>query len=168
MPNVDTLRIRSAVRDDTAALMRLFAAVNLFEPDELSELAALLDTYFSGTMSTDHHWLAYDDGNGLAGAAYFALDGSQERMAPGTWNLYFIGVMPERQGTGCGSALIRHVEDMLAADGAVDLLVETSGMPSFEATRAFYERRGYRVIERVADAYRPGDDKVIYSKRVAP
>lgn len=160
------MAVRDCTPDDATALATLFAAVGLFEQHELGELAELLASYFAGDLAWDHQWLAYDDGE-LVAAAYYALDTSPERMAAGTWNLYFIGVLPSRQGSGCGSALIRHVESTIEARGATDLLVETSGLASFGATRSFYRKHGYDAIARVADAYKAGDDKIIFRKRIA-
>lgn len=159
--------IRGVTPEDRLQLAGLFEAVGLFEPRELVELADMLQGYFAGDLGPEHHWLAYHDDAGLRGAAYYAPDASPERAAPGTWNLYFIGVLPESQGSGCGSALLRHVEEVLASNGAFDLLVETSGRESFEATRSFYRKHGYTVVTRVSDAYGAGDDKVIFRKRLA-
>lgn len=159
--------VRAATPEDRTALGNLFEAVGLFEPHELVGLSETVRGYFAGKMGPDHHWLVYDDEGGAVGAAYYAPDTSRERMAPGTWNLYFIGVLPSRQGCGCGGALIHHVENALTLKRATDLLVETSGSDGFEATRTFYRKHGYRVIARVADAYGVGDDKVIFRKRLA-
>jgi hypothetical protein len=45
-------------------------------------------------------------------------------------------------------------------------VVETSGKAQYVSTRRFYERIGYLESSRVWDFYAPGDDKVIYIKRV--
>ncbi len=97
------------------------------------------------------------------GVAYFA----PEPYAYGTWNLYFIAVHPDRQGEGRGATLLRHVEQTLAARGARVLLVETSGVPNFERTRAFYRKQGYDEEARIREFYKAGDDKVIFRKALA-
>jgi GNAT superfamily N-acetyltransferase len=155
--------IRAAVIGDEAALMHLFEALDLFGASELIELESLLARYFAGELGADHAWIAFDDGT-LSGAAYYALDASQERAGPGIWNLYFIGVQPDRQGAGCGSALLAHVEWALRGRDARELLVETSGAPSFARTRVFYASAGYNEIARIPEFYGPGDDKVILRK----
>jgi hypothetical protein len=48
------------------------------------------------------------------------------------------------------------------------LIVETSSRSDYTATRAFYERRGYREAARVRDFYAPGDDRIIFVKRFQP
>jgi ribosomal protein S18 acetylase RimI-like enzyme len=52
----------------------------------------------------------------------------------------------------------------LTVRGARVLLVETSGLPSFERTRAFYRKCGYDEEARIRDFYKAGDDKIVYRK----
>ena len=48
------------------------------------------------------------------------------------------------------------------------LLVETSGLPGFERTRAFYRKLGYDEEARIRDFYQAGEDKVVFRKALAP
>jgi hypothetical protein len=52
-------------------------------------------------------------------------------MTEGTWNRYLIAVHPDVQGTGVGTAMLHHIEQLLATRGERVLLVETSGLDSF-------------------------------------
>jgi ribosomal protein S18 acetylase RimI-like enzyme len=63
--------------------------------------------------------------------------------------------------------LLGHVEQALTARGGRLLLVETSGLPSFERTRAFYRKCGYEEEARIRDFYAAGVDKVVYRKALA-
>ena len=85
-------------------------------------------------------------------------------MTSGTWNLYLIAVHPEHQGRGVGAALVRHIEHALAERGERVLLVETSGLPEFERTRAFYLANGYDEEARIREFYAAGEDKVVFRK----
>lgn len=85
-------------------------------------------------------------------------------MTTGTWNLLFIAIHPDYQGQGRGTTLIHHVEQTLMARGVRLLLVETSGVPSFERTRRFYRQRGYEQEARIREFYAAGDDKIVYRK----
>lgn len=153
--------IRTAGPDDQAALLDLADATGLFQPSELEELAGMIAACFAGELGDDHDWVVVEDASeGIGGAAYYA----PEMMAEAVWNLYFIGVQPDRQGRGLGATLLRHVEDDLAARGARLLLVETSGLDSFELTRRFYRKNGYDEEARIRDFYRQGEDKVIFRK----
>lgn len=53
---------------------------------------------------------------------------------------------------------------MLAARGERVLLVETSGLASFERTRAFYRKCGYDEEARIREFYQAGEDKIVFRK----
>lgn len=155
--------IRPTTPNDTAALIALADATGLFEPNQLEEVGEMLADYFGGSSGSDHFWITDDDEDGPVGVAYCA----PEPMTDGTWNLYLIAVRPDRQGQGRGATLLRYVEQTLTARGERVLLVETSGLASFERTRAFYRKCGYDEEARIRDFYRAGDDKIVYRKALA-
>ncbi len=64
------------------------------------------------------------------------------QMTNGTWNMLLIATHPEHQKKGMASALIQQLEAILTAKQQRILLVETSGLPSFQSQRAFYGNRG--------------------------
>ncbi len=61
---------------------------------------------------------------------------------------------------------MRHIEQALAANGQRLLLVETSGLPRFEKTRAFYKKLGYNEEARIREFYQAGEDKIIFCKAI--
>ena len=150
--------IRPSTPDDTIALIAIADAIG-FQPTELDQLSEMLSDYFSGDSNSDRFWLT-DDDNGPVGVAYCEA----ERMTNRTWNLQLIAIRPDRQGQGRGATLLRHVEQTLTARGERMLLVETSGLPEFERTRAFYRQCGYEEEARIRDFYATGDDKVVFRK----
>jgi ribosomal protein S18 acetylase RimI-like enzyme len=154
--------IRAVEPNDAAALITMIEAVGMFPPDELAEVGEMLNGYLDGSLGEDQFWLV-DDDEGFAGAAYYA----PERMTEGTWNLYMLAVHPERQGEGHGAALVRHVEQTLAARGERLLLIETLGSEEFATQRAFYSNLGYEEEARIRDFYIAGGDKVIFRKALA-
>jgi hypothetical protein len=56
---------------------------------------------------------------------------------------------------------------MLVARGARLLIIETSGLASFERTRAFYRALGYDEEARIREFFKAGDDKVVFRKALA-
>lgn len=156
--------IRFARPEDTPGLMAVVRAIGLFPPQEVDEVAGMVADYFAGRLGDDHVWLIDQDAAGrLVGVAYYA----PERMTSGTWNLYLIAVHPDCQGQGRGAALLRHVEQALAARGERVLLVETSGLPSFAPQRAFYAGCGFDEEARIREFYKAGDDKIIFRKALS-
>lgn len=88
-------------------------------------------------------------------------------MTQFAWDVYWIVVSPERQGEGKGKSLIRTVEKrLLRMGGPAILRIETSGRPSYERQRRFYEACGYSVAGRIEDFYSPGDALITYVKRL--
>lgn len=151
--------VRPVVAADLAALRAVIDATGLFPSARLDGMAA---GYLSGGEDGDA-WLTVDDGEGPVAVAYYA----PEPMTDGTWNLRLIAVRPDRQGRGYGVALTRRIEAVLAARGARVLLVETSGLPAFARTRAFYRARGYEAAARIREFYAAGDDKIVFRKALA-
>jgi len=150
--------IRSTTPNDTIALIAIADAIG-FQPNELEDLSEMLSDYFGSDSESDHFWIT-DDDNGPVGVAYC----EPERMTDQTWNLQLIAIRPDRQGQGRGAILLRYVEQTLMARGGRVLLVETSGLPDFERTRAFYRKCGYEEEARIRDFYKAGDDKIVYRK----
>jgi ribosomal protein S18 acetylase RimI-like enzyme len=151
--------IRPTTRDDTDAMLTLAVAAGIAPAGETQALAEVLADSLVGKLGPDHLWVTDDDG-GPVGVAYYA----PERMTDRTWNLYMIAVHPARQGQGRGTSLLRHVERDLIARGARLLLVDTSSLPEFERTRAFYRKCGYEEEARIREFWKAGDDKIIYRK----
>lgn len=87
-------------------------------------------------------------------------------LTTGTYDLYWIAVDPTLHGGGIGTLLVDAVLATMRADGGRLLLIETSSRADYANTRAFYERAGLTIEARVRDFYSPGDDRLIYAKRL--
>jgi ribosomal protein S18 acetylase RimI-like enzyme len=152
------MAIRQATNADVADIRRVAIDSGLFAPDEVGSLA---DDLIEAPGPAEPHWLVLEREGSIAAAAYVGPEPYSDRV----WNLYFIAVDANSQGRGEGSALLTHIRHLLQSAGpeaARLLLVETSGLPSFEATRAFYEKHGFVKEARIRDYYGDGDDKVIF------
>ncbi|MGW8188955.1 MULTISPECIES: GNAT family N-acetyltransferase [Sphingomonas] len=149
--------IRPAVRDDLPGLRRVIDGVGLFPSDMLDGMVA---PFLDGRAGTGEFWLTVDGDAGPISVGYCA----PERMTEGTWNMLLIAVDPVRQGAGVGAAMMAETERLLAESGQRILLVETSGLPEFERTRAFYRGLGYDEEARIRDFYQAGEDKVVFRK----
>lgn len=147
--------IRPMERGDLPTMKEIIDRNALFPGDMLDDMVA---TYLDGSKTPELWFVATD--TSVKALAYCA----PERMTDGTWNLYLIAVDPADQGQGLGSALITHVETVLAAQGQRVLLVETSALPGFERTRQFYLKNGYTLEARIRDFYTGGEDKIVFHK----
>ena len=84
----------------------------------------------------------------------------------GTYDLYWMAVDPTLHGSGIGSALLTEMERRLERHARL-IVIETAGRPDYAATRRFYQAHGYTAAATIPDFYAPGDDQVVFVKRVS-
>ena len=151
------LSIRPADKADIPAIKTIADATELFPSEMLEEMIA---GYFDRTKRD--LWFVCEADGAVVSFGFC----EPERMTEGTWNLLAIGVEPNRQGSGIGSAMMRYLEDRLRQLHARVLLVETMGTPEFEQTRAFYRRNDYVEEARIREFYEAGADKIVFWKHL--
>lgn len=150
--------IRIPTQADLPDLKRVVAEAELFPVDMLDEMIMP----FLHDPGHPDQWLVCEGPDGRTiGFAYFR----PEPLTKGTWNLLAIGFLTDQRGRGYGTRLLAAVEEALKAERI--LIVETSGLEDFEATRRFYVQCGYRLEATIRDYWAAGDDKVIFRKRLA-
>ncbi|HEY0714231.1 MAG TPA: GNAT family N-acetyltransferase [Polyangia bacterium] len=88
-------------------------------------------------------------------------------MTTATFDLYWLVTAAVHRGKGLGARLLREIEGELAGRKAVTIRVETSSLEGQGGALRFYERCDYRVAGRIPDFYRPGDDLITLTKRLA-
>lgn len=82
----------------------------------------------------------------------------------GFW-LGWFAVDPSFQRKGTGSALLEKIEGLVREKGGHRLWVWTSPLPLFAKGRAFYEARGFRLVEREPFP-RVEEETVVYGKEL--
>jgi ribosomal protein S18 acetylase RimI-like enzyme len=150
--------LRPVERAHRARLETLVRDTGLFREAEVRTAVELLDEALDG--DDDYRFLGAFDGDELAGFACFGP--TPDTL--GTFDLYWIAVDRTRQGTGIGTQLVTAVEQQLSAVGGRLIVVETSSRADYDATRGFYEARGYSKTATIPGYYAPDDDLVIYVK----
>ena len=79
-----------------------------------------------------------------------------------------------RRGQGLGTRLLDRVLDDLAADGVRVVLAKTldgsAGYPPYQATRAFWEGRGFVQVDTIdpLPGWQPGNPSAIYVAALGP
>jgi ribosomal protein S18 acetylase RimI-like enzyme len=142
---------------DRAPLERILRATGAFSDAEVAGALELIDLGLK-PQDSGYRFLVAESSGRTVGYSCFG----EAPCTVGTYDLYWIAVDPALQGKGVGAALLRATEEAVRSAGGRMILVETASKPSYAATRAFYERNGYREVARVPDFYAPGDDKVVY------
>lgn len=161
-----TPNIRPATPADIAAIIGVAVASGLFPADEVEPLREAIEAVLAGRQGPDHQialWAEEPDGPPV-GVVYYGPDSMTDRK----WDLWMIAVTASHQGRGVGGHLLRYTEARVREGDGRLLLIETSSLPKFELTRAFYVRHSYREVARIPDFYTDGDSKVIFAKRLAP
>lgn len=134
----------------------------VFNAAEIDIALELIDVWLDRPDQKDYlAWVAADGADQVLG---YVLIGPAPATV-GTWDLYWIAVDPTRHNRGIGARLVAFVEEYTRSRGIRWMLIETSSLPRYEGTRAFYLRHGYPEIARVRDYYAVGDDKIIYGKK---
>jgi GNAT superfamily N-acetyltransferase len=151
--------LRTLCAADRARLEAITRATGVFRDSETAVALEVFDAAVSG--SADYAALAADIDGRLAGWICWG----PTPCTIGTFDLYWMAVDPERQGSGVGTALLEEMERRLAGVARL-VVVETSGRPDYHDTRAFYQSRGYRISAIIPEFYAPGDDQVVYVKQL--
>ena len=157
------MSIRPLQREDKEPIEQLLRATDVFNQEEIKVAIELVEIYLEDAGQKDYElYSSVDNEQTLNGYVCIGPTPSTE----GTFDLYWIAVLPSDHGKGVGSALLRFVEEHLKARGGRWLIAETSSTPKYDSTRAFYERRGFVQQARIKEYYRPGDDLIIYGKHL--
>jgi D-alanine-D-alanine ligase len=158
-PRVELRPLRPGDRD---AIRELLQHCGNFRPEEIEVGVQLVDEALARNSVEDYHFVVVTVAGRVAGYTCFG----PVPLSDGVWDLYWIAVDPSQQGLGLGNRLHVATERHVQSAGGRLLLAETSSLPNYAAARAFYLRQGYQLLERLADFYRPGDDRLTFGKRL--
>ena len=148
-----------ADRDRIEAITR---SVRLFREDEIPVALEVFDEAVGGHPSNTYNVLGAELDGGLVGWICWG----PTPCTLGTYDLYWMAVDPDAQGTGIGTTLLLEMERRLAGLARL-IVIETAGRADYEGTRAFYQGRGYSPVSVIPDFYAPGDDQVVFVKDVS-
>ncbi len=127
--------------------------------------------------TVDELWVEYQSLGSERSGYYFIVERQDERvlgyacygpraLTDRTYDLYWIAVSPDARHAGVGRSLLCATEESIRKLGGRLLIVETSGLPQYEPTRAFYHATGYAREATLKDFYKDGDDLVIFTKHL--
>ena len=148
-----------ADRDRIEAITR---SVRLFREDEVPIALEVFDEAVGGRPANTYNVLGAEVDGGLVGWICWG----PTPCTLGTYDLYWMAVDPEAQGTGIGTALLLEMERRLAGLARL-IVIETAGRTDYAGTRGFYHARGYAPVAVVPDFYAQGDDQVVFVKRLS-
>jgi ribosomal protein S18 acetylase RimI-like enzyme len=159
--------IRPLESEDRDQIVALVSATGNFSEAEVAIAKELIDICIEQPDQKDYYtFVAEANASGHSHVAGFLLLGPTPATT-GTFDMYWIAVHPDFQGKGIAQQLDRFAEEFVISRTGYLLIAETSSMPSYDRTRAFYTKQGYEIMARIQDYYKPFDDLVIYGKRLS-
>ena len=154
--------IREIKTEDREKIIRLIRATKNFSDAEVTIAEELIDICTGQPEQKDYFAYVSEIASRITG---FLLLGPTP-ATQGTYDMYWIAVDPEFQGQGIAQELDTYAVRFVKERGGYLLIAETSSQPSYKRTRAFYSKQQYEVLAQIRDYYKPGDDLVIFGKRV--
>jgi len=156
------VNIRPMAAEDKITITKILQVTSEFTSTEVKVALELIDLYLEFGVSSDYHILVAEIDDSTSGYICFG----PTPLTDGTWDIYWIAVDPEMKRQGIGRKLLTEAENGISKAMGRLILVETSSKPDYEKTRKFYESCDYEIIACIPDFYTPGDDKVIFQKRL--
>jgi GNAT superfamily N-acetyltransferase len=155
--------IRKLKYEDRNRIEKIITDTNNFNGDEINTAMELIDIYLNVRDQKDYEIFVDEGENGIING-YVCI--GQRPLTKSTYDLYWIAVNPSVQSKGIGSGLIKYIEEYIKNKNGKLILLETSGKPSYEKERKFYEKNLYSKITEIKDFYDEGDSLVIYGKYI--
>jgi ribosomal protein S18 acetylase RimI-like enzyme len=158
--------IRPLVAADRSGIFRILENAGNFTPAEVGIALELID-----------EWLELGEHSGYLTYVLEARDPEKSEvlgyvcfgptpLTESTFDLYWIAVDKSKHRGGVGKRLLKFSEEEVLRRGGKMLLIETSSQETYGGTIQFYERTGYDLVGKIPEYYKPGDDKLIFAKRL--
>jgi ribosomal protein S18 acetylase RimI-like enzyme len=159
------LNIRPLDPSDRPFIEKMVISTGKFNDVEVSTALELVDEALNRGEESGYLFAVLEYGKKDRAVRGYACYGPTP-LTQGVYDLYWIVVDPASQGEGFGRRLLEHVETDVLSRGGRMLLIETSSQESYGATIRFYKKAGYKLVARIKNFYRIGDDKLVFSKEL--
>lgn len=147
--------------EDRDRVRQIVESTAMFRPDEVGVAVELVDERLAKGEASGYHFAFAERAGEVAGYACFG----PIACTIASFDLYWIAVARTCRGGGWDGGWSRRPSGKSALGGQ-RIYIDTSGRPQYEPTRRFYERCGYAVQAVLPEFYAPGDDRVIFFKRL--
>ena len=147
---------------DIQRVMEIVESTKFFYDHEVEIAAELVAERLAQGESTSYYFVfAEVDGVTAAYSCFGPIS-----MSKTSYDLYWIATHNDFRGKGIGKKLIEETSNQARLMGCKILIAETSGLPHYEPTRAFYINNNFILEATLKDFYTDGDDKFFYTKRI--
>ena len=153
--------IEPSLPSDREPIADAARSVGVFAEEEIRTIYELFDDYVRD-LASGYNFLTFrDDGQVLGFACW-----GPTPLTEGTHDLYWICAHQTALGKGVGAVLFQRVEEECREVGGRLLVIWTSSAKGYETARRFYARMGCAQDGRIRDFYTPGEDLLVFSKRL--
>jgi len=156
-------KIRKMIGDDRDPIYEIIKQTRMFTGAEIDVAMELIDIFLNNKKQQDYIiYVAESEVKEVVGYVCYGPTPATE----GTYDLYWIAVSPNVQGKGIGKELLTFTENEILQQNGRLIIIETSSQPKYLPTQQFYIKNNYRIDAQIKDFYRPGDDRLIFVKRL--
>jgi len=156
--------IRTYQAKDRNGVIEIVSATGNFNASEIEIATELIDICIEKPEQRDYYSFVFEDEDTKRIAGFLIVGPTP--ATTGTYDMYWIASHPDFYGKGIAQQLDRFAEKFVREHNGYLLIAETSGQQSYDRTRAFYVKQGYQLLSQIADYYKPGDDLIVFGKRV--
>ncbi|MGD9548089.1 MAG: N-acetyltransferase family protein [Candidatus Krumholzibacteriia bacterium] len=152
----------AVVPADVEAVRGIVADTGFFSAEEVAIAAELVEERLQKGPASGYEFIFAEVDGIVKGYSCYGLI----PCSTVSWDLYWIAVAPDQQGSGLGRRVLDLTEQRIAQSGGLAVYAETSGREQYTPTRGFYGRCGYATGAVFEDFYGPGDAKYVFVKRM--
>jgi ribosomal protein S18 acetylase RimI-like enzyme len=150
-------------KSDRKKIQDLLFSTGFFYDYEIKVAVEIVElTLRKGEAASGYHFIIAEHEKKVLGFSCYGA-------APCTiasYDLYWLAVQKDHMNRGLGRRILTHTEELIASRGGKNIWVETSSRSAYSPTRAFYKKMNYFVQAELTDFYAPGDNKLIFLKKV--
>lgn len=156
------IRLRKQVWfSDIETVRSMVAETGVFSTEELDIAGELVaEALQKGEKRSGYSFVFLEEAGRVCGYSCFG----RIPLTESSFDLYWLVVDPSFHKRGFASKLLEETEQSIRKIAGTQLLAETSSRADYTPARSFYLRSGFVESSRHVDFYRPGDDKVTYTK----
>ncbi len=150
-------------KSDRNQIEEILHSTGVFYDHEIQVALDIADiALVRGEDLSGYHFVIAEYGNKILGFCCYGA-------APCTmvsYDIYWFAVRKNLMNKGLGSKILSQAETFIREKGGENIWIETSSRSTYNSTRTFYEKRNYLVQAELPDFYAPGDNKVIFLKKI--
>jgi ribosomal protein S18 acetylase RimI-like enzyme len=168
VPQGPVNRHRGLEPRDRASLAALIQSLSAFSDDERAVALELVDHGLAHPSSDDYRFIlsfSAGEGDGAEELVGYLCYG-RTPMTVSTYDLYWIGTSPANARSGVARDLCASMDGEIAREGGGLVRVETGSREGHGSAVHFYDAVGFARTATIADFYAPGNDLIIFTRRV--